>query len=441
MRPPTNNHVFIYMYGVPRKGSSGAYLRFYSNCRAYLELGFEPEIIQVVTEPDAPREDPELPVKVTRVVACAGRPSVASRIMYRLGYPGNLAARYYYARHMTICREVMLREGRYPGALHQFENYCESTIQSLPRVNAIWSCHDILHDVVAGGQRIDQELDARNDSIAERRELRFVRRFERRIARNSRLILCITPDIRDTIRREWKCAHAEHLPMSIPDVPAAVHRSAWLNGGKLNLLHVGAVAHLSTYRSLELLLSEVFPRLRKFMAERISLQVIGEISADHQRCKRIAELCSAYPQVSLLGKVADLRPFYSSSDLQVVGSTDATGLRTRIVESFAYGLPVLSTSKGAHGTAGMRAGENILLADSPEAWVEALEGVLRESGQLAVLARNARSTYDAQHSAPIVAASLAASLQKYFGLLAARPLRDGSRRSSRGEPADTEQLR
>jgi len=413
------------MYGVPRKSSSGAYLRFYSNCRAYLDLGFQVEVVQVVTEADVSAAAPELPVTWSHVVAAPPPRSVTGALMYRAGYPGEAAAAYYFARHVAVRREAMLRERQYPGCLHQFENFCESPIPFLPGINTIWSCHDVVSEVVALSNRIDQKLASRGASIPERRELRFIRNFERRVARNSRLIVCITPKDRDAIRSEWGYLNAEHLPMSIPEVPTVVDRTDWVRSERLNLLHVGAIAHLPTYRSLEFLLTEVFPRLRKEVLERISLRVAGEILADNSRCQRILALCTPYPQVQLLGKVPDLMPFYASSDLQVAASTEATGLRTRVVESFAFGLPVLSTTAACRGVAGIRSGENIVLADTAEAWVQALESILESPTQLSRLARNARMTYDTMHSSTVVATALASFLATYFSI--------GSPQASRAE--------
>ena len=372
--------------------------------------------MQVVTEQEAAPVAPDLPVTWTHVVAAPPAKSVTGALMYRAGYPGEAAAAYYFARHSTVHREAMLRERQYPGCLHQFENFCESPIPFLSGINSIWSCHDLGSEVVALSNRIDQTLASRGASIPERRELRFIHNFERRVAKKSRLIVCITPRDRDTIRSEWGYLQAEHLPMSIPDVPGSVDRTDWVRSGKLNLLHVGAIAHLPSYRSLEFLLTEVFPRLRKEVLERISLRVAGEILADNSRCQSIVDLCSRYPQVQLLGKVPDLMAFYSSSDLQVAASTEATGLRTRVIESFALGLPVLSTTAACRGVAGIRPGENILLADTPEAWVQALESILESPDQLSRLARNARKTYDTIHSSGVVATALGSFLARYFSI-------------------------
>jgi len=407
--------VFLYTNISPRKTGSGTHLRMYSDCRAYLDLGFQVEVVQAVPGGCRSEKAPELPVTWTCVEASL-HPSLLGRLQFRQGYPGHAAGKYYFERHSAVYEAARVRGRQYPGSLHQFATAADSALAFLPGLNAIWSTHDLPSSVIAASNRIDQELGSTPISAPQRREYQFVKRFERRIARASRLIVCITPDDRDFIRTEWGAPNVEHLPMSISDVPQLLEARSWLGDGRLNLLHLGAIAHLPSFRSLEFLLGEVLPRLPQEVLQRISLQVVGEASGASNRCVRIRELAAKYAQVSLLGRVADLTPLYASSDLQVVASTEATGLRTRVVESFAFGLPVLSTTLASRGVAGILSGENIILADTTEAWVQAIELILADPAQLRLLARKARATYDTLHGAPIVAAALKSLLSRHFGL-------------------------
>ena len=55
---------------------------------------------------------------------------------------------------------------------------------------------------------------------------------------------------------------------------------------------------------------------------------------------------------------------YINSDVQLVGLQFPTGLRTRIVESFFRGLPVLTTVQGSDGLYGIKDDENLMIAKS-----------------------------------------------------------------------------
>jgi glycosyltransferase involved in cell wall biosynthesis len=201
--------------------------------------------------------------------------------------------------------------------------------------------------------------------------------------------------------------------MSVPVEEAPARIRNWADGGTLRLLHIGKVASLPGFRSLQFLLRDVLPRLDRAVLERIQLHVVGEVAGD-ARGAAILELARPFPQVRFEGFQEDLRSWYASSDLQLVGCTEATGLRTRIVESFAYGLPVLSTSVGAAGVAGLRPDHNILLADDPGEFAAIIGRLLATPDRLATLADAGRSTYAQTYSRSVVASTLRELLDRHL---------------------------
>jgi glycosyltransferase involved in cell wall biosynthesis len=114
--------------------------------------------------------------------------------------------------------------------------------------------------------------------------------------------------------------------------------------------------------------------------------------------------------------VEDVIPYYQQSDVQIVSSTDAAGLRTRIVESFAYGLPVLSTTVGAGGIRGIKSGEHLLIADTPEEFAESFALLIESPERLSGLARGGLDFYMKNQSRAAVASELSRCLRQYFGI-------------------------
>jgi len=169
-----------------------------------------------------------------------------------------------------------------------------------------------------------------------------------------------------------------------------VRSRPWLGGGTFEVLALGQIHHLPTYRSLTFLFEQVLPRLNAETANRLRLNIVGPIIGG-PRCAHLQEMGARFPQVMFFGRVADLPSVYGSNDLQVVASTEATGLRTRIVESFAAGLPVLTSSRAAEGIEGLRDGENVVVADGPERFAAALERLGSEAGQLETLSKSGLS--------------------------------------------------
>ena len=405
---------------MPRKQGSGASLRFYSNVRAYLDLGFEVEVIQVANEADGSEPDPELrPVTWTRVIGPARPPSLLGRVAYRAGVPTRSSVEYYFPAHELVGREVAARLGRAPGAVHHLEGESHANVAPwLPRgARAVWSLHDLPSTVVSASIKIDCEAQGRGPTTPERRELRFARRVERFMARHAPLILCISDQDRARLRSEWSCERAEYLPMSIPDEGAVRREGGWMADGKLRLLHLGRVSHLPSYRSLEFLFGRVFPALPPRLLERLALDVVGRVDQD-ERARKILAAAEPYPDVTFRGFVEDVIPYYERSDVQVVSSTDAAGLRTRIIESFAYGLPVLSTTVGAGGIRGVEPGEQLLIADSPEEFAQALASLAESPERLNDLSRKGLDFYAKNQSRAAVASELSRCLRQYLGVRA-----------------------
>ncbi len=410
--------VFIFLDTMPQRQGSGASLRYYSNLRAYLDLGFEAEVIQIATEADGAQPSQDLtPVVWSRVIEPAPPVSLFGRLMFRSGIPHQAAVEYFFQKHRLILREVNKRRRQFPSAIYHFEGESIANVAPwLPKTTrSIWSLHDLPSTVSLATMKIRCEAQGRPPTTAEKRELRFAGRVERYMARHTPLILCIADHDCQRLRDEWGCGYAEYLPMSIPGDGADRSANVWLAGGRLRLMHLGRVSHLPSYRSLEFLLEQVFPRLPPQVLERITMNVVGRVDQD-ERARKILALAEPYPNVSFRGFVEDVVPYYENSDLQIVASTDAAGLRTRTIESFAYGLPVLSTTVGARGIAGLNAGEHLLIADDAPQFVEQLTHLLESPETLAQLSLSGRSFYREHQSQAVVASELSRHLQRYFAV-------------------------
>lgn len=402
---------------MPQRQGSGASLRFYSNVRAYLDLGFDVDVIQVAQQADGSEPSRDLaPVKWKRIIERAASPTLIGRLSFRAGMPNRAAFQYYYSLHRVIQREINNRFEHEPGALFHLEGeHMASVIPWLSKsIRCIWSLHDLPSAVVSATTRIACEAQDRAPAQTEQRELRFAEKAERVVASHAPLILCIADTDRERLRSEWN-AQIEYLPMSIPG-DGQTRIDGWLRDDRLRILHLGSVSHLPSYRSLEFLFEQVFPQMPESLLERIEMDVVGTVDDQNPRTKRILELARKYSNVTFHGFVSDVVPFYRKSDVQVVASTDATGLRTRTIESFAYGLPVLSTSVGARGIAGLRPGEQLLIADDSRAFVENLSRLLKSPELLSKLSRSGREFYEKNQSRKAVALKLSEYLQQYFGI-------------------------
>lgn len=416
-RPP-RVHIYSDIYA-PSPNTHGSGLTIFSEVRAFLDLGFEVEFIFIRTL-DAvsfSRSADFERLAYTVIDARNEMPPQYARLAYWAGWPREQVWRQLYRARKVLLREARARFQCDPAAIHVFHKLrTANVIPSLPMARTIWANHEIESDLHARNFVVDQELEKRHPHGWERRKQRRLSEMEREVARSSGLVLCVAPEDAKRIVEEWSVPHAAYLPISIANGDAPLSANESRAAGKLRLLHIGYLEHLPSYTSLEFLLTRVFPLLDADTMSRLNLEVAGRSDPDGARTKSIIEMARPYPMVRFSGFVDDIRTAYRRNDLQVVASTQATGRRTRIIESWAFGVPVLSTALGAGGVKYIEPGRNILIADAPRDLARTLKELIYTPKRLDEIAAAARQTYDAEFGRPVVAAALRELLNTHFGL-------------------------
>lgn len=113
------------------------------------------------------------------------------------------------------------------------------------------------------------------------------------------------------------------------------------------------------------------------------------------RCKIIGGrpppslLALAGPRIELTGFVPDLRPHLAEAAAVVVPLRIGGGTRLKIVEGMAMGKAIVSTSLGAEGIDAVP-GRDLLIADQPAAFADAVSNLLTNPDLAARLGRSAR---------------------------------------------------
>ncbi len=109
------------------------------------------------------------------------------------------------------------------------------------------------------------------------------------------------------------------------------------------------------------------------------------------------EMARANPNISVSGYVADLRPALEGSAGLVVPLLSGGGMRVKILEALAMGLPIVSTGVGAEGVK-LEHAKTALLADTPQDFAQACLELLDQAGPGPALAQAGRhlalETYD-----------------------------------------------
>jgi len=97
------------------------------------------------------------------------------------------------------------------------------------------------------------------------------------------------------------------------------------------------------------------------------------------------------PGVEVTGYVVDLTPYLAETAAFVVPLHAGGGMRVKILDAWSWGLPIVSTTIGAEGIE-VHPGEDILIADTAEAFAQAVIRILKDPTLAQHLARNGRQT-------------------------------------------------
>lgn len=152
------------------------------------------------------------------------------------------------------------------------------------------------------------------------------------------------------------------------------------------LVHAGAMTYYPNFEAMKFFLGEIYsliqaqcPEVQFRMAGRLDGVPVRELPVDES--------------VTFAGYQPDIRPFVAQGWASVVPLRQGGGTRLKILESMALGTPVVATSRGAHGLR-VTSGHDILIADEPRAFVDAVVKILRDSGLRETLSHNGRRTIE-----------------------------------------------
>lgn len=149
------------------------------------------------------------------------------------------------------------------------------------------------------------------------------------------------------------------------------------------LIYNGALTFILNYRAVEYFLSQIFPLLK----DQANFKLV--VTGNHTGVDLSNSPAFQSSEVVLTGFVEDIRPLITQSLVCVIPLLEGGGSRLKLLEAFALGTPVVSTSKGAEGIAA-RHEEHLLIANTPQEFADAILRLYHEPALAQRLATNAR---------------------------------------------------
>ena len=164
------------------------------------------------------------------------------------------------------------------------------------------------------------------------------------------------------------------------------------------ILFVGSVRHKPNLNALIWFVDHVFPLVLRLQPE-AKLVVAGAGSWEALREKL------DHPNIRPLGFVPDMRALFAQYSVFVCPILSGSGVRVKLLEAFASGIAVVSTTMGAEGLAD-KSGEICELADLPEDFAKSIIHLLQDPVYATNLAWRARKKMEEEKDASKVTAHL-----------------------------------
>ena len=167
------------------------------------------------------------------------------------------------------------------------------------------------------------------------------------------------------------------------------------------LAYIGGTNWFPNLDALDYFCESILPHLRAAGVE-IPMHWVGSASKEEQR--RYADEFG----VRLTGYVDDVRPFMRDTLCNIVPLRAGGGTRLKILNSWAMGKAIVSTSVGCEGLEA-RDGENILIRDDPREFAEAILTLRSDPPLRLRLEQGARKTAKDHYSWDVIGPSMIAS--------------------------------
>jgi len=221
--------------------------------------------------------------------------------------------------------------------------------------------HSIAELFSENGDMIQASRMERESKIYDNLERRKIPGFDR-------IFVCSRRD-GETLQNRFPDKKIAVLPNVAPAVKEVRSRTVT---PIFTMLFVGTMGYYPNADAVLFFARRVVPILREKSAHPWILRVVGTLP-DQTWIKQFESI----PEIKFSGWVADLACEYAAADLVVAPIRGGGGTRIKILEAFAHGVPVVSTSKGAEGLE-VESGVHLLIADDASLFARACIRLMKD---------------------------------------------------------------
>jgi glycosyltransferase involved in cell wall biosynthesis len=207
-----------------------------------------------------------------------------------------------------------------------------------------------------------------------------MRAFEKEMCRRFDCVIAVSADDRDQMKREYGAE-------KVFDVPTGVDTEFFQPGRAIqasphNIVFTGSMDWLPNEDAIRYFMREIMPLIKAKVTD-ATLTVVGRNPP-----AALVDLSKEDSSLIITGRVDDVRPNIERASAYIVPLRIGGGTRLKIFEAMAMEKAVVSTTVGAEGLP-LTNGVEIVLADEPDTFADAVVKVLTDSSYATELGRRA----------------------------------------------------
>jgi glycosyltransferase involved in cell wall biosynthesis len=279
----------------------------------------------------------------------------------------SLAAR----QHCDIAHADQLNMG-------QFAERVPSAFKVLDAHNALWLLYKRLWETMSPGLR----------KWLLGRDWRLLKEYEGQMVRTFDAVLAVSQQDRAALLE----AAGEEREITVIPIAIDTEEAGLVvrEPGANHILHLGTMYWPPNIDGVTWFLREVFPHIRRHRPAAVFDVVGSRPPSDLQ------ELGRADSGINVTGYVDDVTPYLQRAGAFVVPLRAGGGMRVKILNALAEGIPIVSTKLGCEGI-DVADGRDILIADSPGDFAAAVLRLLDDPGLGQRLSRSGRQLAETKY--------------------------------------------
>ena len=213
-----------------------------------------------------------------------------------------------------------------------------------------------------------------------RSQWRKLHRYEGEACRRFSGVVAVSDVDKQVMEKEFQAEHVWAIPTGV-DLEFFTPRQDTVEPN--SLVFTGSMDWLPNEDALLFFAEHILGRIKASIPD-VTVSIVGR-----KPSARLLERLKAYPEMKILGRVADIRPHVARHAAYIIPLRIGGGTRIKFYEAMAMGKAVVSTSIGAEGLP-VTHGEQVLLADRAEDFAAAVVRVLSDHALRARLEQASR---------------------------------------------------